>query len=155
MFGTSLACLAPQGRLIEISAAGQREVTFDLAGFYYNASRIFGVDTLKLDLTAACAILEGLRPGFEDVDRPPFIDGTFPLVNAAAAINPWRMDRPDGSCCNRRDEPAPPVIAFFGTARDAGNAASFWPYTVSATSFTPPPSQEPADRNDHGTPEHR
>jgi NADPH2:quinone reductase len=86
MFGTSLACLAPQGRLIEISATGQREVTFDVAGFYHNESRIFGVDTLKLDLTAAGAILEGLRPGFEDGDyRPPFIARTFPLVNAAAA----------------------------------------------------------------------
>jgi NADPH:quinone reductase-like Zn-dependent oxidoreductase len=86
MFRTALACLAPRGRLVEISATGQREVTFDLAYFYHNEGRIVGVDTLKLDLAAAGDILEALRPGFEDGDySPPAIARTFPLAQAAAA----------------------------------------------------------------------
>jgi NADPH2:quinone reductase len=86
MFRTALACLAPRGRLIEISATGQREVTFDLADFYHNEGRIIGVDTLKLDLTAAGNILEALRPGFENGDfEPPPIAKTFPLDDVTAA----------------------------------------------------------------------
>ena len=60
-----LACLAWRGRLIEISVTGQREVSFDLADFYHNESRLLGVDSLKLDLTASAGILEALAPGFE------------------------------------------------------------------------------------------
>ena len=86
MFRTALACVGRQGRLIEISATGQREVSFDLADFYHNEGRILGVDTLKLDLTAAGDILEALRPGFEDGSyEPPFIAATFPLSEAPAA----------------------------------------------------------------------
>ncbi|HME26099.1 MAG TPA: zinc-binding alcohol dehydrogenase family protein [Acetobacteraceae bacterium] len=86
MFRTALACLAPRGRLVEISATGQREVTFDLRDFYHNEGRILGVDTLKLDLTAAGDILEALRPGFETGDyEAASIARTFPLVDAAAA----------------------------------------------------------------------
>ncbi|WP_213770024.1 zinc-binding alcohol dehydrogenase family protein [Bradyrhizobium sp. dw_78] len=86
MFRTALACLAPRGRLIEISATGQREVTFNLADFYHNEDRIIGVDTLKLDLIAAGDILEELRPGFEDGDyQPASIARTFPLTEVAVA----------------------------------------------------------------------
>jgi NADPH:quinone reductase len=86
VFRTALACLAPHGRLIEISATDQREVTFDLAEFDHNEGRIIGVDTLKLDLIAAGDILETLRPGFEGGDyRPPTIAEIFPLGDVAAA----------------------------------------------------------------------
>ena len=86
MFRTALACLGLRGRLIEISATGQREVTFDLADFYHNEGRIVGVDTLKLDLVAAGDILEALRPGFENGDySPPAIARIFPMSDAAAA----------------------------------------------------------------------
>ena len=53
MFRSALNCLALRGRLVEIAATGQREVSFDLADFYHNESRLFGVDTLKRDLTAS------------------------------------------------------------------------------------------------------
>ena len=56
--------LAPRGRLVEIAATGQREVSFDLADFYHNESRLFGVDTLKRDLTASAEVLEALTAGF-------------------------------------------------------------------------------------------
>jgi NADPH:quinone reductase len=86
MFRTALACLAPRGRLIEISATGQRDVTFDLADFYHNEGRIIGIDTLKLDLTAAGDILEMLRLHFEDgAYRPAPIARTFPLADVVAA----------------------------------------------------------------------
>jgi NADPH:quinone reductase-like Zn-dependent oxidoreductase len=86
MFRTALACLALRGRLIEISATGGREVSFDLAAFYHNESRLFGVDTLKLGPIEAAQVLELLRPGFEAGDyRPAPIARTFPLADAVAA----------------------------------------------------------------------
>jgi Zinc-binding dehydrogenase len=57
MFRSALKCLAWRGRLVEIAATGQREVSFDLADFYHNESRLFGVDTLKRDLTESAQVL--------------------------------------------------------------------------------------------------
>jgi NADPH:quinone reductase len=64
MFRTALACLGLRGRLIEIAATGQREVSFDLADFYHNESRLLGIDTLKRDLVASARVLEALAAGF-------------------------------------------------------------------------------------------
>jgi NADPH:quinone reductase-like Zn-dependent oxidoreductase len=82
----ALACLAPQGRLVEVSATGRRKVTFDLTDFYRKECRIIGVETLKLDLIAAGDILETPRPGFEGSDYcPPSIAGIFPPAGVAGA----------------------------------------------------------------------
>jgi NADPH:quinone reductase len=64
MFRNAVNSLALRGRLIEIAATGQREVSFDLADFYHNESRLYGVDTLKRDLTTSAEVLEVLTPGF-------------------------------------------------------------------------------------------
>jgi len=64
MFRSAVNSLALRGRLVEIAATGQREVSFDLADFYHNESRLVGVDTLKRDLTASAEVLELLMPGF-------------------------------------------------------------------------------------------
>ncbi len=64
MFRNAVNSLALRGRLVEIAVTGQREVSFDLADFYHNESRLFGVDTLKRDLTASAEVLEALTPGF-------------------------------------------------------------------------------------------
>ncbi len=64
MFRNAVDSLALRGRLVEIAATGRREVNFDLADFYHNESRLYGVDTLKYDLTASAAVLEALTPGF-------------------------------------------------------------------------------------------
>jgi NADPH2:quinone reductase len=64
MFRNAVNCLALRGRLVEIAATGQREVSFDIADFYHNESRLYGVDTLKHDLTASAKVLEALTPGF-------------------------------------------------------------------------------------------
>ncbi len=83
MFRPALGCLAIGGRLVEISATGQREVSFDLADFYHNENRLYGVDTLKRDLSASAEILDGLSPGFESGDyRPAPIAEIVPLASA-------------------------------------------------------------------------
>jgi NADPH:quinone reductase len=64
MFRSAVNRIARRGRLVEIAATGQHEVSFDLADFYHNESRLFGVDTLKRDLTASAEILDALGPGF-------------------------------------------------------------------------------------------
>src|SRR6202043_1624783 len=73
MFRNAVNSLALRGRLVEIAATGQREVSFDLADFYHNESRLYGVDTLKRDLTASAEVLEVLMPGFvaEDYRAAP------------------------------------------------------------------------------------
>jgi NADPH2:quinone reductase len=68
MFRNALNCLALRGRLVEIAVTGQREVSFDLADFYHNESRLYGVDTLKRDLVASAEVLEALTPGFVALD---------------------------------------------------------------------------------------
>jgi NADPH2:quinone reductase len=86
MFETAVHMLKLRGRLVEISATDRREVTFNLADFYHNESRLLGVDTLKRDLTAAGAMLEALRTGFEDGSyTAPVIAQTFALEDAQAA----------------------------------------------------------------------
>jgi NADPH2:quinone reductase len=64
MFRNAVNSLAQRGRLIELAATGQREVSFDLADFYHNESRLFGVDMLKLDLAASAKVLDAMTPGF-------------------------------------------------------------------------------------------
>jgi NADPH:quinone reductase len=86
MFRHALGCLAWKGRLIQMSATGAREVTFDLADFYHNESRLIGIDTLKSDVTASAHVLQALAPGFEAGDyRPAPITRRYPLGQAVAA----------------------------------------------------------------------
>ena len=86
MFRTALACLGLRGRLVEIAATGQREVSFDLADFYHNESRLVGIDTLKRDLIASARVLEALSPGFVAGDyRAPPIAETYGLGEAQEA----------------------------------------------------------------------
>ena len=86
MLRPALDCLAPKGRLVEMSVTGAREVTFNLADFYHNESRLIGIDTLKLDLTASADVLDKLRPGFEAGDYSPApVSLRFPLSGAVSA----------------------------------------------------------------------
>lgn len=88
MFRSAVNCLALRGRLIEITATGQREVSFDLADFYHNESRLLGVDTLKRDLTASAQVLDALTPGFVAGDyRAAPISETHKLSDAPAAYH--------------------------------------------------------------------
>ena len=95
MFRHALDCLALRGRLLEMSVTGAREVTFNLADFYHNESRLIGVDTLKLDLTASADVLEALTPGFEaGAYRPAPIAQRFPLTEAVAAYQAVAAGQP-------------------------------------------------------------
>ena len=86
MFRSAVNCLALRGRLIEIAATGQREVSFDLPDFYHNESRLFGVDTLKRDLTASALVLDALTRGLSRGDyRTAPIAETFGLSEAREA----------------------------------------------------------------------
>jgi NADPH:quinone reductase len=84
-FRHALGYLALKGRLVEMSATGAREVTFDLADFYHNESHLIGVDTLKLDLIASAAVLDALVPGFEVGDYHPAPVGRRFGLNQAVA----------------------------------------------------------------------
>ncbi len=86
MFRSAVNSLALRGRLVEIAATDQREVSFDLMDFYRNESRLYGVDTLKRDLTASAGVLEALTPGFIAGDfRAAPIAETYGLGEAQAA----------------------------------------------------------------------
>lgn len=86
MFRPALNCLSQGGRLLEMSVTGARDVIFNLADFYHNESRLIGVDTLKLDMTASANVLEKLAAGFESGDyQPARIARRFPLAEAVAA----------------------------------------------------------------------
>jgi NADPH2:quinone reductase len=88
MFEIGLGILAHRGRQVEITSPTERRVSFDLVDFYHNESQLFGVDTLKRDLTAAARILESLKPGFDSgAYHPPAISETIPLHKVHHAFN--------------------------------------------------------------------
>jgi NADPH:quinone reductase len=86
VFGIALDLLAHRGRQVEITAPTERCVTFDLVNFYHNESQLFGVDTLKRDLTDSGRILEELRSGFDSsIYQPPMVSKTMSLAHAQQA----------------------------------------------------------------------
>jgi NADPH:quinone reductase-like Zn-dependent oxidoreductase len=87
-FEPSLAMLAHRGRLAVLASPGQPRQSFDLADFYHNESQLFGIDTLKWDMTASAAILEALTPGFEDgsYSAPPIAE----VVGLDRAVEAYR-----------------------------------------------------------------
>jgi NADPH:quinone reductase len=88
MFEIGLGLLAQRGHQVEITSPTERLVSFDLADFYHNESQLFGVDTLKRNLTAAARILESLKPGFDSgAYHPPAISETMPLHKVHHAFN--------------------------------------------------------------------
>ena len=105
MFRSALRCLALRGRLVEIASTGQREVSFDLPDFYHNESRLFGVDTLKRDLTASAEALDALTPGLRR-GRLPFRPDRRDLRaqrGARGLPQGRRLARRGASCCGRRN----------------------------------------------------
>jgi len=109
MFRSAVNCLALRGRLVEIAVTGQREVSFDLADFYHNESRLFGVDTLKRDLIASAAVLEGADAGLHRGRLPCGADRGGP-VDWARRKTPIgrsrRSVRPGALCCGRSNRRA-------------------------------------------------
>jgi NADPH:quinone reductase len=86
VFGIALNLLAHHGRQVEITSPTERRVSLDLVDFYHNETQLFGLDTLKRDLTASGRILEKLRPGFDvGIYRPQAISKNLPLAQAQQA----------------------------------------------------------------------
>lgn len=79
--------MAIAGRQIFISTF-ERSVPFDIFLFYRGRHRFVGIDTLALDTGQCAAILDALKPGFEDGRLKPFPiqhDHAYPLEAAASA----------------------------------------------------------------------
>lgn len=87
MVEACLGALAHKGRLIEISAPPKEpRVSFDLRDFYHRESRLFGVDSRALDVSACAQILEALNPGFEaNALSAPASTQSYPLEDAVKA----------------------------------------------------------------------
>jgi NADPH:quinone reductase-like Zn-dependent oxidoreductase len=82
------AVMAKGAVQIFIIATKGETVPFDLFRFYRNMHRFVGVDTLGLDAVKSCALLDTLRPGFEDGTLRPYPvldENKFDLTNAATA----------------------------------------------------------------------
>jgi len=86
LFEIALNTLGQGGRQVNITAVGDRRVSFDLIDFYHRQLTLHGVDTLALDLITSGDILEGLRPAFEQaLLTPPGIARTCSLEEAVEA----------------------------------------------------------------------
>jgi NADPH:quinone reductase-like Zn-dependent oxidoreductase len=86
LFEVGINSLALNGRQVNITAVGQRRVSFDLLDFYRRQLTLFGVNTATLDTIAAGDILDDLRPAFEQRQlTPPPIAKACPLAEAVDA----------------------------------------------------------------------
>lgn len=86
MFAAALAMAKRGGRVVVISPGKERRVTFDIQDFYRRELRLFGVDSLQRDLTAAARILRELAPGFDSgALMAPEIGAVMPLAQAREA----------------------------------------------------------------------
>ena len=86
LFEVALNSLGTKGRQINITSVGDRRVSFDLIHFYHRQLSLFGVDSRALDTVASGAILENLRPFFEQkILTAPLIERTCRLDEAVEA----------------------------------------------------------------------
>lgn len=83
MIETALKIAAHRGRVIEITGSKERRVSFDIVDFYHHELQLFGVDSLKRDLTAASETLRLLTPGFDaGALVAPLVSKVLPLDRA-------------------------------------------------------------------------
>lgn len=87
MVKACLESLAPQGRLVEITAnVKEPDVTFNILDFYRRQLRLLGVNSLEFDVTACAAILTELADGFETKAlRPPTSIEAYQLEDVVKA----------------------------------------------------------------------
>ncbi len=87
MFEPALRSLAPGGRHVVISSAGDPRVSFDLVDFYHHSARLIGVDSYGLTPRQVGEIAAALRTGFETgALQPPRVE-IVPFEKAVDAYN--------------------------------------------------------------------
>jgi NADPH:quinone reductase-like Zn-dependent oxidoreductase len=78
--------MARGGRIVNLSATGDGQVTFDLRQFYRSRLSLHDFGTGAYDVVQNARVLALLRPGFDNGQlRRPQIAATFPLPKAADA----------------------------------------------------------------------
>ena len=93
----ALKILAPRGRIIEISAGQNPNVTLNMRDFYHQQARLIGVDSLSLDAVQCARILRDLSPGFDSGELTPSpIAATYPLDKAIQAYEAVEAGRGEG-----------------------------------------------------------
>jgi NADPH2:quinone reductase len=86
MFALALQCMAHRGRLVEISATGATDVTFNLRDFYHNETQLLGADSLKLGAAETARLLDRLAPLFDNGTlHAPAVERTISLNQAIEA----------------------------------------------------------------------
>ena len=86
LFEISIQSLRFGGRQVNITATGERRVSFDLGNFFAKRLSLFGISTLSVDAAASGKILEDLTPDFEQGRlSPPEIVRTCPIDEAVGA----------------------------------------------------------------------
>ncbi|MGD0230590.1 MAG: zinc-binding alcohol dehydrogenase family protein [Syntrophorhabdales bacterium] len=86
LFETGLRTLGLYGRQVTITVTGDRRVSFDLLDFYRRQLTLFGLNTALLDTVACGAILDRLRPSFEEGGlTPPRISRACSIEDAVEA----------------------------------------------------------------------
>ncbi|MFM0207160.1 zinc-binding alcohol dehydrogenase family protein [Paraburkholderia sediminicola] len=87
-FATALSLVKRRGRVLEISATGQRRVELDLIDFYHNETQLLGVDSAKLGVAESAPLMTALVEGFESGKlQAPAIAQEFPLERAREAYD--------------------------------------------------------------------
>jgi NADPH2:quinone reductase len=88
LFESALNGLGHKGRMVVITAVGERRVSFNLFDFYRKELRLFGLNTLMLDAERSATVLKDLLPGFEEgvLQAPPIV-GRYPLEEAGTAYS--------------------------------------------------------------------
>jgi NADPH:quinone reductase-like Zn-dependent oxidoreductase len=96
MFEKCLSALALRGRQVAISSGATPWVTFHLADFYHNESRLIGVDSVKLGFSEAAAILREIVPHLESGEFPPPEVQNLPLDRGPEAYRDIEAGRLKG-----------------------------------------------------------
>ena len=81
-----VTAMARGGRIVNLSATGDGQVTFDLGQFSRSRLVLHGFGTGTYDIVQNTRVLAVLRPGFDNGQlQPPQIAATLPLSKAADA----------------------------------------------------------------------
>jgi NADPH2:quinone reductase len=65
-FNMALGLAKRRGRVVEISATGQRRVEFDLIDFYHNETQLLGADSAKLGVVESARLMKAIAAGFDE-----------------------------------------------------------------------------------------